>query len=330
MALSAEAETVFKVTFAALILLNVGGNSLVCLVVRRFQRMRTPMNYLLVNLAISDIVVGIFFLPRHLLLGVFTYPDDGLAADWLCKLITYANLAWLASFASVYTLVIIAWERYNAIMKPLSVSARFTTKKIKICVAFTWIIAFLVTLAEVIATEYNKETAFCDYNWKEAWNKADAAFWLFGVGVLPTVIMCSLYGRVIKSLWCSRQAVTPHDVSYRSLLKSRKRVTKAALTVTSILFACWMPNLIYYFMTTFTPKSSSTGSALTNVSPIWYRLSHVLILLNSSVNPLVYAVQDRRFRAGMKSYLCRCKRRAQENSMQQDDTIFRLSVINGR
>ena len=36
------------------------GNSLVCLVVLKDKAMRTPMNFLLVNLAVSDIIVGVF------------------------------------------------------------------------------------------------------------------------------------------------------------------------------------------------------------------------------------------------------------------------------
>ena len=36
------------------------GNALVCLVVLRDKNMRTTMNFLLVNLAISDMIVGVF------------------------------------------------------------------------------------------------------------------------------------------------------------------------------------------------------------------------------------------------------------------------------
>ena len=43
-----------------MVAINLIGNSLVCLVVLKDKTMRTPMNFLLVNLAVSDIIVGIF------------------------------------------------------------------------------------------------------------------------------------------------------------------------------------------------------------------------------------------------------------------------------
>ena len=43
-----------------MVVVNLLGNSLVCLVVLRDKNMRTTMNFLLVNLAISDMIVGVF------------------------------------------------------------------------------------------------------------------------------------------------------------------------------------------------------------------------------------------------------------------------------
>lgn len=301
MAFSHETEIIFKVVFAVLIIVNIAGNFLVCWVVRRFQSMKTPMNYLLVNLAACDMLVGVFFVPRHLLWGFYEHPS-GRLGDFLCKCLTYGILSWPASCASVYTLITIAWERYNAIMKPHS--KRFSIRKIRIAVFLCWALAFLISLLDIIVIKYDPSIKSCDYKWMMNWGvKLDAAVWLFAVGCLPSLIMLALYGRVIRTLWCSRHKIA--DVSQRSLLKSRKRVTKAAVTVTVILFVCWMPNLLYYFITSYTPRTSSTAETLNNASPIFYRTSHVLLLLNSSINPFVYAVQDVRFRRCMSRILCR-------------------------
>lgn len=43
-----------------MVAINLLGNSLVCLVVLRDKTMRTTMNFLLVNLAVSDMIVGVF------------------------------------------------------------------------------------------------------------------------------------------------------------------------------------------------------------------------------------------------------------------------------
>lgn len=45
---------------SVMVVINLLGNSLVCLVVLKDKAMRTPMNFLLVNLAVSDMIVGVF------------------------------------------------------------------------------------------------------------------------------------------------------------------------------------------------------------------------------------------------------------------------------
>jgi hypothetical protein len=137
------------------------------------------------------------------------------------------------------------------------------------------------------------------------------------VGFLPSFVMLGLYGGVIRNLWCSKHKIA--DVSQRSLQKSRKRVTKAAITVTAILFVCWMPNLLYYFVTSYKPLNSSTAESLHSISPVLYKISRVLVLLNSSVNPFVYAIQDTRFRTCMKRIID-VRRLINREVRQREDT----------
>jgi len=300
MVLPQEVEIIFKIIYAVEIAVNIAGNSLVCFVVRRFPFMKTPMNYLLVHLAICDMLGGILFLPRRVFWGLYDHPS-GLLGDFLCKCLTGGSLAWLPSCAGVFMLIIVAWERYNAIMKPYS--QKFSNKKIKIAAVLCWTLATIITLWDLIVMKYNSTTKSCDYRWMTTWGaKVDFGIWLFTVGFLPSLIMLSLYGRVIRTLWCSRNTVA--DVSQRSLLKSRKRVTRTVVTITIILFACWVPSLLYYFISSFMPQKSSTQDNLDDLAPLYYRISYVLLLLNSSINPFIYALQDVRFRTCMKRLLC--------------------------
>ena len=67
-----------SVLFFVLILIDVTGNMLVCLIVYRRKQMRRPMNYLLVNLAVADILIGVFMLPRHVFHHTFEHPTGKL------------------------------------------------------------------------------------------------------------------------------------------------------------------------------------------------------------------------------------------------------------
>lgn len=111
------AEGIKLLIFSILVLINLVGNTLVCVVVLRTKSMRIPMNFLLVNLAIADMTVALFLTPVYILRPFIRQADSPLS-DVLCKLLTGGNFSWIGSAASVFTLVLIAFERYFCIMFP--------------------------------------------------------------------------------------------------------------------------------------------------------------------------------------------------------------------
>ena len=59
-------EIALKVTFYVIIfIIDITGNSIVVLIVAMIKRMRTPTNILILNLAISDLMVGLFCMWVH-------------------------------------------------------------------------------------------------------------------------------------------------------------------------------------------------------------------------------------------------------------------------
>ena len=78
---------------------------------------RIPMNYLILNLAVADILVALFVVPRFVLFNAYILPD-GMTGTVICKLLTGGNLSWIGAVASAFTLAVVALERYYAIMNP--------------------------------------------------------------------------------------------------------------------------------------------------------------------------------------------------------------------
>lgn len=75
------------------------------------------MNYLILNLAVADIVVALFVVPRFILVNAYKHPD-GMAGTVICRILTGGNLSWIGAVASAFTLAVVAVERYYAIMNP--------------------------------------------------------------------------------------------------------------------------------------------------------------------------------------------------------------------
>ena len=92
---------------------------------------RTPINYLLVNLAIADALFATFVTSQTFLKFAPTHPG-GTIGTLLCKLVTGGWLAWIAGDSSVITLVAIAAERYYAVIYPTGNVGKFTKAKLKV------------------------------------------------------------------------------------------------------------------------------------------------------------------------------------------------------
>lgn len=92
---------------------------------------RIPINYLLVNVAVADIIFATFLTPRFILSQFFTHPV-GLTGTVLCRLLTGGTLGWVGGASSAFTLMAIAIERYYAVMYPLVNKGRLTKQKIRV------------------------------------------------------------------------------------------------------------------------------------------------------------------------------------------------------
>ena len=95
---------------------------------------RTPTNYLLVNLALADIIVALFITPQFILIHTFKHPG-GFIGTMLCKLLIGGTFMWLGATASAFTMVVIAFERYYTVLHPHSIKGKMTNSKLKVSAA---------------------------------------------------------------------------------------------------------------------------------------------------------------------------------------------------
>ena len=91
------------------------------------------MNYLLVNLAVADILYGMVVTPRIFFKILFNnHLPDGMTGTVLCKLLADGTVAWIGSGSSFVTLVAVAIERYYAVMHPHDSRWKVTKYKLKV------------------------------------------------------------------------------------------------------------------------------------------------------------------------------------------------------
>ena len=285
-----------QVAFLLLSVIDFVGNSLVCLIIlqrKRFRFRRLTLDFLFLNLAIADVLVAVFAIPRYVLHGLFLHPT-GFIGDLLCRFVTGGNPMWTAGTASVFSLVTIAFERSRVISKPYSLIHSLSKTKLQGLVIMSWTFSLLLNLPLFFVMSFDEKTQFCIENWSYAiLPKLYGTLWLTVVGVLPIVFMITLYSKVVYQLWVKKSRVSPRNQAVFFI--PRRKTTKMAITLTIIYSVCWLPHLVLYIVV-FQVSNSVYGSPL-------YKWSVVLTCLNSTANPFVYTLQSRRFRECVKRAL---------------------------
>jgi len=283
---------ILSISSGVLVLIALVGNTLVILVVVSNRYMHTPVNYLLVNLALADVLIGLAILPQYVLGYAFHHPE-GVAGDWVCKFITGGNFIWVGGAASLFTLIAIAFERYFAIIHPYTALGKITAGKLKILVVASWAFAALKDGTPFFIMKYDPVIDFCMESWPDITSARAFTAVIFVLdSMIPLSMMGYLYGRIVHCLWFS--GTTPmRELSGFALLRARKKITKMILIVTLLYALFWTPVVVLHFISYYGIPNISYGS-------VAYNTSVMFVCLNSSVNPFVYSFQNKRFRRGFR------------------------------
>lgn len=126
------------------------GNVLVIRIVHKKRTMHTKTNYLLVTLALSDIIT-IFM----------AYLSEGFGTI-SCKIIPSTEIS---IAVSSFTLTVLAAERYHALVKPFRTGWQLNDENIKKVVAFIWIISTLSCLPFFVFQEWSQSLSRCVGPW---------------------------------------------------------------------------------------------------------------------------------------------------------------------
>ena len=96
--------------YVIIMLLSLIGNTAVIIIVSKNKRMRTTTNYLIVNMAASDLLISAFAVPRELTelyTGRRRWLIDGLAGLILCKLVyVFQDISTAVSIQSLVVMAI--------------------------------------------------------------------------------------------------------------------------------------------------------------------------------------------------------------------------------
>ena len=108
--------------------------------------MRSATNFFLTNLAIADLMVAFFCVYQNLSLYIFDY--EWAFGEALCKMYHFVHA--LAYTASVLIMVLIAVERYIAIVYPIKAKSWLRMSRLRIVIIGIWLLSALICSPRLI------------------------------------------------------------------------------------------------------------------------------------------------------------------------------------
>jgi len=275
------------IAFAVILVIGLIGNILVIIVVYANPQMKNTTNLLILNLAVADLLFVLVCVPFTASDYVLMYWPFGL---FWCRTVQY--IIYVTAYVSIYTLVLMAGDRFLAVVAPVSSLTYRTITNAKICILVTWVIT-IVTVTPVWQAHslvHVQTHSYCCYDKENYSFKAFHVSFFITSFAFPVFFIIIMYIIMLIKLWRSATFRTSKEG-----MKAKKRVTVLVLVVVLVFMVCWAPIQIVLLHKAVKERDDWDSDFYMIVIQI---VSHVLAYTNSCLNPLLYAKMSRNFRSG--------------------------------
>ena len=292
------------------------GNIFVCIAIATNRQLKQGgmSNFLIGNLALSDLLLGLTVLPFSATLSTF---KEWLFGKALCDL--WLSIDVLCSTASIWGLVVISLDRYVATNHPIRYRKHKNNFKMALLYCtISWLISITISLGPLTVDpqqsglkkiDNTTDLYQCVLFQTPSFVIISSLFSFY----LPLVLMMVLYAgvffkirqqsnRLFKSnhQGDGHESIRKRPTGHSHQHASEAKVTKTLAIIMGAFVACWLPFFIIYIIRS---QLTDPNSISDNFMDIFIWLGY----LNSSLNPILYAVLNKNFRIAFSDIVvCRC------------------------
>ncbi|KAA0709527.1 Alpha-1B adrenergic receptor [Triplophysa tibetana] len=316
------------------IIFAVAGNILVILSVVCYRHLRSPTNYLIVNLAIADLLLGTIVLPVSATLEILGYWVFGRI---FCDV--WAAVDVLCCTASIMSLCVISIDRYIGVSHPLQYPNIVTGRRAILAMLGIWILSLVISIGPLLGWKEppSPDHRVCAITEEPFY----ALFSSLGSFYIPLIVILVMYCRVYvvakrttrnleagvkteamnsgeimlrihrgsqqhEDTGCSsrgRAHQGRNSLTVKLLKFSReKKAAKTLGVVVGMFTLCWLPFFLTLPIVSFNVSLRPPDTI--------FKIIFWLGYFNSCLNPIIYPCYSREFKNAFVLILkCRCHRR---------------------
>ena len=261
----------FTVVHSLLSLTAFLGNTLILVALHKESSLHPPSKLLFRNLATTDLCVGIIAEPLWVAYLIFAVNEQWGICRYTSAIIHITS--YILCSVSLFTLTAISVDRLLALLLGLRYRQVVTLRKISLTLILSW------TVSAFASTAY-------------LWNHQINSWFSYIAASLCLITSIFVYAKIFLSL--RHNQVHAHGNAHTmsmNLARYRKTVS-TALLVQLALLVCYLP---HGFVEVFVHQRELSPSV--SVARLY---STTLILLNSSLNPILYCWKIREVRQAVK------------------------------
>ena len=311
---------VLILSIISLIIFIIGliGNALVIYVVLHYGPLKTVTNTYLLHLAFADLIFlsGIPFFLSSILTRSWMF------GSFLCK--TFFLSQGVNQYTSILILGLLSFDRFLAVCHPsksITWRSRVNPKSLLI---FIWIFSFFLMLPIILFTttqETLSEKIQCIINLPLSESRTLYFLYVLYTSFLtffiPISLMIYFHIRIVHHLQFN---IPKQHRRSRTSTRTRRKVTILVLCVISIHLLCCSPYWTFQMFAT-SGLLPQTSAILISTSSI----TQILLFVNSSINPILYAFISEIFRASFKRVFARfCS--TDDDQLRRDIRVIQSNI----
>ncbi|XP_077164261.1 pinopsin-like isoform X2 [Paroedura picta] len=256
-------------------------NLLALLLFARFRALRTPLNLVLLNISLSDLLVCLFGTPLSFAAAVRGRWLLGHAA---CQWYGFANAC--LGIVSLVSLSILSYERYVMVLQRRAKGNISSYQKSWLYIATSWLYSLMWTLPPLFGwSSYGLEGPglICSVTWHlRTPSNISYVICLFVFCLLfPLLTMMYCYGRILLDI---RQVSRFHLTAVQ---KREHHILFMVVAMVTCYFFSWMPYGIVALIATF----GKAGM----ITPAMSIIPSILAKVSLCVNPILYVLLNKQF-----------------------------------